>query len=207
MLLKAARPTPTMAASAPPPMATSHRPVATSRAAAAMAWVPAAQAVAMVSHGPWNPACIETCAAPALTIIMGMRNGDTRRGPFSWNTPICSWSVSSPPTPVAKMTPQRSGSAPISPASASAMSAARHRELREAIDAADFFGAEPCRRVEAHHPALSVGGGFLETVPEGVEADPATRHDAHAGDGHTPSRDRPVRSDPEEHQSLAEISS
>ncbi len=88
------------------------------------AWVPAAQAVAMVSHGPCQPARMEMLAAPALAIIIGMRKGDTRAGPFSRNTPICSCNVSSPPTPVAKTTPARSGSAPISPASVSAMSAA-----------------------------------------------------------------------------------
>jgi len=64
-------------------MATSHRPVATSRAAAPMAWVPAAHAVAMVSDGPCQPKRMETLAAPALAIIIGTRNGDTRRAPLS----------------------------------------------------------------------------------------------------------------------------
>ncbi len=80
MLVKAPIPTGVMAASAPPPMATSQRPEETRRAAAATEWVPAAQAVAMVSHGPCQPARIETWAAPAFAIIMGMRNGEIRRG-------------------------------------------------------------------------------------------------------------------------------
>ncbi len=83
MLVKAPTPTGVMAASAPPPMATSHRPEATSRAAAAIACVPAAQAVVIVSHGPRHPARMETWAAPALAIIMGTRNGEIRRAPFS----------------------------------------------------------------------------------------------------------------------------
>ncbi len=84
MLVKAATATGWNEASAPPPMATSHRPVVTSRAAAARAWVPAAQAVTTVSEGPCQPARMETLAAPALAIIMGTRNGETRRGPRSW---------------------------------------------------------------------------------------------------------------------------
>ena len=51
--------------------------------AAGTAWVPAAQAVTMVSDGPCQPARIEMLAAPALAIIMGTRNGDTRRAPRS----------------------------------------------------------------------------------------------------------------------------
>jgi hypothetical protein len=52
ILVKAPIPTGVMAASAPPPMATSQRPEATRRAAAATEWVPAAQAVVIDSHGP-----------------------------------------------------------------------------------------------------------------------------------------------------------
>ena len=83
MLVKAAMPTSVMDASAPPPMATSSRPDATRRAAAPMLWVPAAQAVEMVSDGPCQPARMEMLAAPALAIIIGTRRGDTRRAPFS----------------------------------------------------------------------------------------------------------------------------
>ena len=83
MLVKAAIPTGVMAASAAPPMATSQRPEATSRAAGAMLWAPAAQAVMTVSDGPCQPSRIETAAAPALAIIMGTRRGDTRPAPFS----------------------------------------------------------------------------------------------------------------------------
>ena len=83
MLVKAPIPTGVMAASAPPPMATSQRPEATRRAAAATEWVPAAQAVVIDSQGPRKPARMETLAAPALAIIMGMRKGEIRRAPFS----------------------------------------------------------------------------------------------------------------------------
>ena len=83
MLAKAAIPTLVMPASAAPPMATSQRPEATSRAAWAMEWAPAAQAVMTVSEGPCQPSRIETAAAPAFDIIIGTRRGDTRRAPFS----------------------------------------------------------------------------------------------------------------------------
>ena len=83
MLAKAAIPTSVMAASVPPPMATSSRPVATNRAAYPMLWVPAAQAVTIASDGPCQPARIDTLAAPALDIIIGTRRGETRRAPFS----------------------------------------------------------------------------------------------------------------------------
>ena len=44
-----------MAASADPATTTSQRPVATRRAPLATLWVPAAQAVTVVSHGPRKP--------------------------------------------------------------------------------------------------------------------------------------------------------
>ncbi len=42
------------------------------------------------------------------------------------------------------------------------------------------------RGVEARDPTLTLGRGPLQAVPEGVEADPAARDDAHAGDGDPP---------------------
>ena len=123
MLAKAAMPTPVIPASAAPPMATSHRPDATSRAAWPMLWAPAAQAVVTVSEGPCHPMRMETAAAPALDIIIGTRRGETRRGPFSPKTRIWVSRVSRPPTPVPITTPERPGSASISPASSRAMAA------------------------------------------------------------------------------------
>ena len=83
MLAKAASATGCMLASDPPPMATSQRPEATSRAAAAMAWVPAAHAVQITSDGPRHPRRMEMPAAPALAIIIGTSRGETRSAPFS----------------------------------------------------------------------------------------------------------------------------
>ena len=57
-------------------------PIATRRAAAAMAWVPAAQAVQMTSDGPRQPRRMEMPAAPALAIIMGTSRGETRSAPL-----------------------------------------------------------------------------------------------------------------------------
>ena len=78
----------------------------------------------MTSDGPCHPWRMEIPAAPALAIIMGTSRGETRRAPFSLYTTTCSARVSKPPTPVAKMTPALAGSASISPASFTAMSAA-----------------------------------------------------------------------------------
>ena len=116
MFVKPWMPTGVMAASELPVMTASHRPAAIRRAAFATEWVPAAQAVTVVSQGPCQPWRMEIEAAPAFDIIIGTRNGETRRGPFSWKMRICSSRVCSPPTPVPKITPLRRGSAVISPA-------------------------------------------------------------------------------------------
>ena len=55
MLEKPAMPIGVMAASADPASTTSHRPVAIRRAPLPTLWVPAAQAVTVVSHGPRKP--------------------------------------------------------------------------------------------------------------------------------------------------------
>jgi hypothetical protein len=83
MFVNPAMPTGVMAASLPPAATTSQRPLATHMAASTSAWVPAAQAVLTVWHGPCQPQRIETVALGAFGIIIGMRKGDTRRAPFS----------------------------------------------------------------------------------------------------------------------------
>ena len=55
MLEKPATPSGDRGASLPPATITSQRPVAMRRPALAMLWVPAAQAVTVVSHGPLRP--------------------------------------------------------------------------------------------------------------------------------------------------------
>ena len=55
MLAKPASAVMVSADSAPPVITTSHRSQAICRAAYPMAWVEAAQAVQIVSHGPWKP--------------------------------------------------------------------------------------------------------------------------------------------------------
>ncbi|CAB4886569.1 unannotated protein [freshwater metagenome] len=89
-----------------------------------MECVDAAHAVQIVSFGPRRPYRMEMAAPAALAIIIGTRNGDTRRSPFSTSTRICSSSVPRPPTPVPKMVPIRRLSMPRSPACAIASAAA-----------------------------------------------------------------------------------
>ena len=115
MLAKPATPVGVIAASEPPVITASQMPSEMRRAALPMACVLAAHAVTVDSHGPRQPNRIDTVAAAALLIIIGTRNGDTRFSPFSWRRTICSSSVWRPPTPVPMSTPERSGSAPISP--------------------------------------------------------------------------------------------
>ncbi len=60
-------------------------------------------------------------------MIIGTRNGETRRSPFSRRTWTCSSRVCSPPTPVPKIVPNRAGSTPmpsVPPAEANASAAA-----------------------------------------------------------------------------------
>ena len=83
MLVKPARLVGVMAASLPPAATTSQRPLAIHMAASTSAWVPAAHAVLTVWHGPCQPHRIDTVALAAFGIIIGTRNGDTRRAPFS----------------------------------------------------------------------------------------------------------------------------
>ena len=55
MLMKPCRDTGLIAASEPPATIASAYPAAIQRAALPMDWVPAAQAVTVVSQGPWKP--------------------------------------------------------------------------------------------------------------------------------------------------------
>ena len=64
--------------------------------------VPVAQAVVTGRQGPVAPYLMAMVPAAMLAIIMGMKWGDTRRGPFSMSL-VCSLSkVSNPPMPEPK---------------------------------------------------------------------------------------------------------
>ena len=116
MLLKPAIAVTVPACSVPPETTASAMSHAIKRAAYVRACVPAAQAVQIVSAGPRNPNRIDTAAPDALAIIIGTRNGETRRSPLSIRMCSCSSSVWMPPTPVPKIVPIRAGSAVSSPA-------------------------------------------------------------------------------------------
>src|SRR3954453_5917884 len=76
MLENPATPVGVIAASEPPVITASQMPSEMRRAALPMAWVLAAHAVTVDSHGPRQPNRIDTVAAAALLIIIGTRNGD-----------------------------------------------------------------------------------------------------------------------------------
>ncbi len=111
-------------ASVAPATTISELPSRTMRTPSPRAFAPAAHAVEMHSAGPVNPKRIEIIPAAAFGIIMGTKNGLTRLAPRSRKVASLISMVSRPPTPVAAMTAQRLGSAPSSPASASASAAA-----------------------------------------------------------------------------------
>ena len=72
-----------MIASAPPAIMTSASPRWMSLRASPIAWLPVAQAVMTEEFGPFAPKRMDTSPDAMLTIIIGMKNGDTRSGPFS----------------------------------------------------------------------------------------------------------------------------
>src|SRR6266850_3987305 len=97
----------TMMASAPPAIITSASPRSMILAASPMAWLPVAHAVTTEELGPLAPKRIETSPAAMLTMSIGMTNGDTRSGPFSFRTFSPSISVLMPPMPEPMSTPKR----------------------------------------------------------------------------------------------------
>ena len=92
-----------------------------------MAWVPVEQAVTTAWFGPLKPYLIATCPEHRLISAPGMKKGETRRGPRSFNVTAVAAMDSSPPIPEPIITPVRSrlsSSSGLQPASATACSAA-----------------------------------------------------------------------------------
>ena len=85
-----------------------------------------------VKFGPLAPNWIETWPEAMLLIIIGMKNGLTRPGPFSTRFACCSSKVSMPPMPEPMITPTRSRSI------ASHVEAARARPPRAAATTANW---------------------------------------------------------------------
>ena len=78
-----------------------------SRKASPTAWAEEAQAVTGAKLAPLKPVRMEMFPAAMLLIIMGMKNTDTRPGPFSRNFWWFSSKVCIPPMPLPMMTPTR----------------------------------------------------------------------------------------------------
>ena len=116
---KPATPMGAIAASLPPANMTSASPRRMIAMALPMASEPAAQAVHVALSGPLAPSNSETWAAPMLGIIMGIRSGLTRSGPFSISRRTSSSNVARPPTPLPMTAPIRSASGAISSAASS----------------------------------------------------------------------------------------
>ena len=160
-----------------------------------------------VSHGPRQPARIETCGRAGVGHHHGDEEGRHPPRPLLEEHLDLLLSVSRPPTPVAKIDAGPVGVGADLAGVGQGHVGGRHRELGEAVDPPGLLGPEPGGRVEARHPALALRRRAEQAVPEGVEADAAAGHHAEAGDGDPPPRDGPVGPDAEEHQSLAEMRS
>ena len=113
-----------IADSVPPAMTTSARPSRRCSTALTIDSVLEAHALATVRAYARAPKCSERLPAAALGMSIGTVMGMTRRGPFSRSVSHASSSVHTPPMPVAKSTPRRSGSTSGLPASAHASMAA-----------------------------------------------------------------------------------
>ena len=89
-----------IAASAPPHSIASASPRAMMRNESPTAWAPVVQAVAVAELGPFAPHRIETWPEAKLTIVAGMKKGETLRGPPAISFE-CSRSITSkPPIPL-----------------------------------------------------------------------------------------------------------
>ena len=115
----------TMIASAPPAIIRSASPRSITLKASPMAWLPVAHAVTTEVFGPLAPKRMEMRPDAMLTISIGMRNGETRSGPFSCRMCSPSSNVVMPPMPEPTIVPKRAAStlARSSPASWTAMTA------------------------------------------------------------------------------------
>jgi hypothetical protein len=69
--------------SAPPQIAASQNPRWMYMNASPIACAPVEHAVHVALFGPLAPVRIETTPAGMLTMLPGMKNADTRRGPFA----------------------------------------------------------------------------------------------------------------------------
>ncbi len=76
--------------------------------ASPIAWLPVAQAVTTAEFGPFAPKRMDTSPDAILTIIIGMKKGDTRSGPFSRSVSWLESRVWIPPIPEPISTPKRS---------------------------------------------------------------------------------------------------
>ena len=209
MLPKAAIATPrVIAASAPPVRTASQRPLAIKR------W-PASRSSAcrrrtrstIVSQGPRQPKRIEIAAAPAFAIIIGTRNGDTRRGPFSNSTPIWSCHGREPADAGTDLDTGQRRVDVDSPASSRAMTAAPTANWAKRSTRRTSFGVEPDGGVEADHAVLARGGRPVDAGPEVVLAGATTRDDAESGDRDPPATASVERHLGDRHQSFEVTSS
>ena len=87
-------------ASVPPAIAVVAIPSRIIPYASPIASAPVLHAVTGQLTGPRAPSCIDTCPAARLPSIMGIKNGLTRPGPFSFIVSYCSTRVVIPPIPL-----------------------------------------------------------------------------------------------------------
>ena len=94
-------------ASAPPATITSASPHWIRRIESPIAWAPVAQAVTTAWFGPLKPYLIDTWPEARLISALGMKNGETLRGPLRCNSTAVSAIALRPPMPEPIRTPVR----------------------------------------------------------------------------------------------------
>ena len=208
MFANAATPTPVIAASEPPPMTTSQRPLATRRAAAPIAWVPAAQAVTIDSQGPLNRAPHRDVRRPGVR--HHHRDEERRHPPLALLVEHVDLFLEGleAPDPGAEDDPGPRRIDASSPGVLERHFGGRHRELAEPVRSPRLLRPEPDGRVEIRATRrIPSGAGDSRPFQKSSRPNPAARQDAHPGDRDPPAADRTVGADPEQHQSLEVTSS
>ncbi len=109
--------------------------------ASPIAWFPVAHAVTIDEFGPLAPKRIEISPEAMFTISIGMKNGETRSGPFSSRILWLSSSVVMPPMPEPTSTPKRvrSTRSTFRPASSTAIAAQASAYLRNGSNLRSSF--------------------------------------------------------------------
>ena len=152
-------------------------------------WVPAAQAVTVASHGPRKPYRMDTSAAARLPIIIGTRNGLTRRAPLlaehadlrfqGFQATHARSDDDTRPVGI-----EGEAAAVQTAGVGQGLGCRYRRELGEAVNPPEILGPVEISGIEVRaDPAGARRLGAEQAIPKRVPADAAGRHHADTRDG------------------------